>query len=115
MERAGEPRGVAGGDAPRGSAGRWVLTACRRDLRPAGADLDALGLGLLGLGDQDLEHAVLEALGASMKILTAKAPAEAEAFPAAMIAICEEVATADGQVADAENEMIAKVRAALAV
>src|SRR5215204_1041314 len=38
--RAGRPRGVAGGDAPRGSAGRCVLTGCRSDLRPAGADLD---------------------------------------------------------------------------
>src|SRR4029453_4167496 len=58
--RAGEPRGAAGGDAPRGSAGGWVLTACRSSLHAAGADLDALGRGLLGLGDQDLEHAVLE-------------------------------------------------------
>jgi hypothetical protein len=29
-------------------------------LGPARADLDALGLGLLGLGHQDLQHAVLE-------------------------------------------------------
>jgi tellurite resistance protein len=64
--------------------------------------------------DADLENAVLEALRASVKILAAKAPEEAAAFPDAVIAICHEVATADGQVADAEDEMITKVRAALA-
>src|SRR3954468_15183688 len=64
--------------------------------------------------DADLEHAVLEALRASMRILGAKAPEEAAVFPDAMISICREVAAADGQVADAEDEMITKVRAALA-
>src|SRR5215211_7809773 len=45
---------------PLNSTGRRVLTtAGRRDLRPAGADLDALGGGLLHLGHQDLEHAVV--------------------------------------------------------
>src|SRR4029434_9901397 len=58
--RVGKPRGAAGGDAPLGSAGRCVLTACRGYLRPAGADLDVLGFGLFGLGHQDLQHAVLE-------------------------------------------------------
>src|SRR5687768_10249557 len=57
--RAGKPRGVAAGDAPLGSAGRCVLTACVKDLGWTGADLDALGGGLLGLGHQDLQHAVL--------------------------------------------------------
>jgi tellurite resistance protein len=64
--------------------------------------------------DADLENAVLEALRASVRILAAKAPEEAAAFPDAVLAICQEVATADGQVADAEDEMITKVRAALA-
>src|SRR4051812_7502432 len=63
--------------------------------------------------DADLENAVLEALRTSMRILAAKSPEEADAFPAAMIAICQEVATADGQVVDTEDEMIGKVRAAL--
>src|SRR5215207_2743762 len=56
---AGNQRGVAGGDAPLDSAGRRVVTACRRDGRWAGADLDALGGGLLHLGHQDLQHAVV--------------------------------------------------------
>src|SRR5215217_1664778 len=43
----GEARGVAGGDAPLGSAGRCVLTACVTDLGWTGAYLDALGSGLL--------------------------------------------------------------------
>jgi len=64
--------------------------------------------------DADLENAVLEALRSSMKILGEKAPEEAAVFPDAMISICREVAAADGQVADAEDEMITKVRAALA-
>src|SRR5215217_9355118 len=37
-----------------------AFTGCRRYLHAAGADLDALGLGLLSLGYQDLQHAVLE-------------------------------------------------------
>ncbi|MFD9741325.1 hypothetical protein [Umezawaea sp. NPDC059074] len=65
--------------------------------------------------DTDLEHAVIEALRTSMKILATKSPEEAGSFPAAVLAICHEVATADGQVADAEREMIAKIEAALAV
>lgn len=63
--------------------------------------------------DSDLETRVLEALRRSMKILTVKAPEEAAAFPAALLAICHEVASADGQVADAEDAVVAKVRAAL--
>ncbi len=64
--------------------------------------------------DADLENAVLEALRSSVRILAAKAPAEAEGFPAAVISICQEVATADGRIAHAEDEMIGKVRDALA-
>jgi tellurite resistance protein len=64
--------------------------------------------------EADLEQAVLDALRASMKILSAKAPQEAAVFPDAMVSICQEVAAADGKVADAEDEMITKVRAALA-
>src|SRR5215208_446827 len=52
--------GVAGSATPPlDSAGRRVLTACRRDGRSTGADLDALGSGLLHLGHQDLEYAVV--------------------------------------------------------
>ncbi|HEX6339873.1 hypothetical protein [Umezawaea sp.] len=91
-------------------AGLKAMVNLSRELREV---LGASRVRLPEGTDADLETAVLDALTASMKILTAKAPAEAEAFPAAMIAICEEVATADGQVAPAEDEMIAKVRAAL--
>src|SRR5215204_5710734 len=53
-------RGAAGPATPLlDSAGRRVLTACRRDGRSAGAYLDALGRGLLHLGHQDLEYAVV--------------------------------------------------------
>src|SRR5512132_3324696 len=52
--------GVAGSAMPPlDSAGRRVLTAGRRDGRSTGAYLDALGLGLLHLGHQDLEYAVV--------------------------------------------------------
>src|SRR5215207_6570982 len=52
--------GVAGSAMPPlGSAGRRVLTACGRDGRSTGAYLDALGSGLLHLGHQDLEYAVV--------------------------------------------------------
>src|SRR3954470_11948566 len=59
--------------------------------------------------DADLENAVLEPLRSSMRILAEKAPEEAAVFPAAMLSICQEVAAADGGVADAEDRMIAKV------
>lgn len=59
------------------------------------------------------EATVLDALRRSMKILSSKAPDEAEAFPSAVLAICREVATADGRVVDAEDAMVAKVEAAL--
>jgi tellurite resistance protein len=61
----------------------------------------------------DVENGVLDALRRSVEILAAKAPAEADAFPAAVLAICREVAEADGQVADAEGAVVAKVEAAL--
>ena len=62
----------------------------------------------------DVEVGVLAALRRSVEILAVKAPAEVEAFPAAVVAICREVAEADGRVADAEDAMVAKVEAALA-
>jgi tellurite resistance protein len=61
----------------------------------------------------DVEDGVLFALRRSVEILAAKAPHEAEAFPAAVVAICREVAEADGQVAAAEGAVVAKVEAAL--
>jgi tellurite resistance protein len=61
----------------------------------------------------DVENGVLDALRRSVEILAAKAPAEVDAFPAAVLAICREVAEADGQVADAEGAVVAKVQAAL--
>lgn len=61
----------------------------------------------------DVEAGVLDALRRSMGILTAKSPAEADAFPSAVVAICREVAMADGSVAEAEGAVVAKVRAAL--
>src|SRR5215217_4592112 len=51
--------GACSATPPLDSAGRRVLTACRRDGRWAGAYLDALGGGLLHLGHQDLQHAVV--------------------------------------------------------
>jgi len=62
----------------------------------------------------DVEVGVLDALRRSARIVAAKAPAEAGAFPTAVLAICREVAMADGQVAEAESAVVAKVRAALA-
>ncbi|PRY39086.1 hypothetical protein [Umezawaea tangerina] len=64
--------------------------------------------------DHELETRVLEALRRSVKLLNAKAPEDAAVFPDAVVAICQEVATADGQVVDTEDEMITKVRAAMA-
>jgi hypothetical protein len=61
----------------------------------------------------DVESGVLGALRRSVEILAAKAPAEVDAFPAAVLAICREVAEADGRVADAEDAVVAKVEAAL--
>jgi hypothetical protein len=61
----------------------------------------------------DVENGVLDALRRSVDILAAKAPDEVDAFPAAVLAICREVAAADGQVADAEGAVVAKVEAAL--
>src|SRR5215211_7132907 len=58
LESRGRRRPAA---PPLDSTGRRVLTpAGRGDLRLAGAYLDALGGGLLHLGHQDLEHAVVD-------------------------------------------------------
>ncbi|WP_083751752.1 hypothetical protein [Saccharothrix sp. ALI-22-I] len=61
----------------------------------------------------DVENGVLAALRRSMAILAAKSPAEAEAFPTAVLAICEEVASADGRIGAAEGTVVGKVRAAV--
>jgi tellurite resistance protein len=91
-------------------AGLRSLTALSPDLRVV---LQSSRVDLSALSDAELESEVLEALRMSLKILTAKAPEEAATFPSAVEAICHEVAAADGQVAEVEAEVIAKVRAAL--
>ncbi|WP_199442228.1 hypothetical protein [Umezawaea beigongshangensis] len=63
----------------------------------------------------DVENGVLTALRLSTRILAAKAPAEALAFPAAVVAVCQEVASADGRVGEAEQAVVGRVRAALGV
>ncbi|NUU25954.1 MAG: hypothetical protein HOV68_31305, partial [Streptomycetaceae bacterium] len=62
----------------------------------------------------DVEDGVLAALRRSVEIVAAKAPQEARSFPAAVLAVCEEVAAADGRVGAAEDTVVDKVRAALA-
>ncbi|MEV0678569.1 hypothetical protein AB0I60_18830 [Actinosynnema sp. NPDC050436] len=91
-------------------AGLRALTTLSPELRGV---LHASRPDLSAVSDAELEEQVLEALRTSLKILTAKAPAEAEGFPAAVEAICHEVAAADGVVAEVETAVIAKVRAAL--
>ncbi|HEX6346841.1 hypothetical protein [Umezawaea sp.] len=84
-------------------------------LSPALREVLRAGKPVLPVGSvADVEDGVLLALRRSVEILAAKAPAEAEAFPAAVVAICREVAEADGQVAAEESAVVAKVRAALA-
>ncbi|WP_447003455.1 hypothetical protein ACRAKI_27845 [Saccharothrix isguenensis] len=61
----------------------------------------------------DVEKGVLAALRHSVEILAAKSPEEAAAFPTAVLAICKEVAEADGQVGQAEHAVVAKIRTAL--
>jgi len=63
----------------------------------------------------DVEVGVLEALRRCVGILAVKAPGEVSAFSAAVVAICREVAQADGRVVDAEDAVVAKVEAALAL
>ncbi|XVS62847.1 hypothetical protein ACQPYE_31990 [Actinosynnema sp. CA-299493] len=79
---------------------RQVLGAARPEL-PAGSAAD-------------VEDGVLAALRRSVAIVAAKAPDEVGAFSAAVLAVCEEVASADGQVGAAEGAVVGKVRAALA-
>ncbi|MFJ6676304.1 hypothetical protein ACIQMJ_34830 [Actinosynnema sp. NPDC091369] len=78
---------------------RQVLGAARPEL-PAGSTAD-------------VEAGVLDALRRSVRIVAARAPEEAEAFPSAVLAVCEEVAAADGTVGTAEGAVVGKVRAAL--
>lgn len=78
---------------------RQVLGAARPEL-PAGSTAD-------------VEAGVLDALRRSVDILAARTPDEAAAFPAAVLAVCEEVASADGRVGEGESAVVAKVRAAL--
>ncbi|TWP54212.1 hypothetical protein FKR81_01230 [Lentzea tibetensis] len=91
-------------------AGIRATTSLSPDLRAVlGAAAPVLPEGSAA----DVEAGVMEALRHSMKILGAKAPAEVEAFPRAVLAICREVATADGQVAAAEQAVVARVEQAL--
>ncbi|MFT7837674.1 hypothetical protein Q5530_16165 [Saccharothrix sp. BKS2] len=76
--------------------------------------LHASRVQLPAVPEEELEGRVLDALRLSVKILAAKAPAEAASFPDAVEAICHEVAAADGLVAEVETAVIGKVRAALA-
>ncbi|GAA3887516.1 hypothetical protein GCM10022243_60380 [Saccharothrix violaceirubra] len=92
-------------------AGLRALTNLSAELRGV---LHASRVDLSGVAEADLETLVLDALRDAVKILAAKAPTEAATFPAAVEAICHEVAAADGVVAEVETAVIAKVRAALA-
>ena len=65
--------------------------------------------------DEEIEPVVLEALRSSVKTLTAKAPEDAADFPRAVLAICREVAEADGVVVDSEDAMVARIEGALAL
>jgi hypothetical protein len=78
---------------------RQVLGAARPEL-PAGSTAE-------------VEAGVLDALRRSVDILAAKTPDEATAFPAAVLAVCAQVASADGRVGEAEDAVVGKVRAAL--
>ncbi|RKT53701.1 hypothetical protein [Saccharothrix australiensis] len=91
-------------------AGLRALSHLSPDLRGV---LQASRVDLSGLSEAELEEQVLGALRTSMKILAAKSPVDAATFPDAVAAICHEVAVADGQVAEVETAVIAKVRAAL--
>ncbi|QQQ74837.1 hypothetical protein IOD16_27405 [Saccharothrix sp. 6-C] len=62
----------------------------------------------------DVEAGVLAALRRSVGIVAARTPEAASTFPAAVLAVCEEVASADGRVGAAESAVVGKVRAALA-
>ncbi|MFI9815655.1 hypothetical protein [Saccharothrix variisporea] len=91
-------------------AGLRALTNLSPELRVV---LHAARVDLSALPEAELEEVVLDALRSSLKILAAKDPAEAAGFPQAIEAICHEVAAADGQVAEVEEAVIAKVREAL--
>ncbi|GGP86486.1 hypothetical protein [Saccharothrix coeruleofusca] len=91
-------------------AGLRALTELSPNVRGA---LHASRVDLSAIPRAELEERVLEALRTSRKILAAKSPADAATFPAAVEAICHEVAAADGQVAEVEAAVIAKVRDAL--
>ncbi|MDX8028872.1 hypothetical protein SK803_01560 [Lentzea sp. BCCO 10_0856] len=65
--------------------------------------------------DEEIEPVILEALRRTMKTLTARSPEDAASFPHAVLAICREVAEADGVVVDAEDAMVARIEGALAL
>ncbi|NUT47351.1 MAG: hypothetical protein HOV94_08575 [Saccharothrix sp.] len=91
-------------------AGLRALMGLSPELRGV---LHASRVSLPDVPEAEFEAQVLDALRLSVKILAAKAPDEAATFPDAVEAICHEVAQADGQVAEVEAAVIAKVRDAL--
>ncbi|MGM1063717.1 hypothetical protein [Saccharothrix sp. Mg75] len=64
-------------------------------------------------GMADVEHGVLAALRASVTFLADRSAAEADAFAEAVVAMCAEVARADGHVGRDEHAAVTRVRAAL--
>ncbi|WP_367137117.1 hypothetical protein [Saccharothrix sp. HUAS TT1] len=91
-------------------AGIRAMTAFSPQVREAlGAGRPELPAGSAA----DVEAGVLAALRRSVAIVTAKSPVEAEVFPAAVLAVCAEVASADGRVGPGEGAVVGKVRAAL--
>lgn len=74
-----------------------------------GADAPELPAGSMA----DVEHGVLAALRDSMAILGGRSAREAEEFADAVLAICDEVAAADGTVGRSEDAVMGRVRAAL--
>lgn len=91
-------------------AGIRAMATLPPDVRHVvGSDAPELPAGSVA----DVEHGVLTALRDSMALLAGRSAAGADAFAAAVVAMCEEVASADGRVGDAEDAMVTKVRAAL--
>ncbi|GAA3885455.1 hypothetical protein GCM10022243_57870 [Saccharothrix violaceirubra] len=61
----------------------------------------------------DVEHGVLTALRASADLLAARSAGQARAFADAVLAMCGDVASADGTVGRAEDVVVARIRSAL--
>ncbi|GAA1270471.1 hypothetical protein [Saccharothrix xinjiangensis] len=61
----------------------------------------------------DVEAGVLAALRDSVALVAARSAVEADGFAAAVVAMCEEVAVADGSVGRDEGAVLGRVREAL--